>query len=110
MNRKFTDEEIEKFYLEKGVKESFKRKWIYNPYVHGDEASFNAKVQELKNRTPVYNKKEVRDKILAENQKKIEAGESVILTPYRIQESVDPSGKKTGLDANPLIHHYKALN
>lgn len=89
---------------------AFKRKWIYNPHIHGDEESYNLKVEQLINNVPPYNKQEVKEKIMAQNQSKVENGEEIQLVPFKINDYVDPTGRKTNLDANPLLHHYKILN
>ena len=111
LNRKFTEEEIEKFHLQKGTSDDWTRKWIYNPYVYGeDEAAFKAKVQQLKNKTPPHDVKEVKEKIFKMNEEKIKHGESVILKPYVLTDNIDKTGTLTGLDSSPLLNHFRPLN
>lgn len=110
MNRKFTDEEVEKFEIHKNFNPDFQRRFIYNPHVHGeDEAAFWEKVKALKS-PELYKNKVVSEKIQSENAAKVSQGEKIILKPYDITEDVDRSGNKNSLDMNPLKFHYKALN
>jgi len=64
----------------------------------------------LKSKKAPYNKKDVKEKILKENEEKIRYGESIRLETFRITDYVDKTGVKAGIDANPLLVHYKPIH
>lgn len=111
LNRRFSDDEIEKFEIHKNFNSDFQRRFIYNPHVHGeDEAAFWERVKLLKSPEALYKNKGVSEKIMLENADKVSQGEKIVFKPYDITEDVDRSGNKNLLDMNPLKFHYKALN
>lgn len=109
MNRKFTDEEIHQFYVQKYRKANDERRWIYNPYVHGDKDEYERVIRNAENRTPAYETAAVRAKINEENKEKIAAGEIVQEKSFKVTDFVDPKGEKTGIVRYPLFKGWRPL-
>ena len=109
MNRKFTDEEIHQFYVQKYRKANDERRWIYNPYVHGDKDEYERVIRNAEDRTPAHETAAVRTKINEENKEKIAAGEKVQEKPFNVTDFIDPSGVKTGLVKFPFLSGWRPL-
>ena len=103
-NRKFTRPEVEQMLFNDRLKTLGRKKYIYNPNVHGaDEAAFKAK-HELFNS----GKHEITPDILSEvdllNASKKAIGEPIVLKPFKISEHLDIHGSKEH------IHKFEVLS
>jgi len=109
LNRKFTDEEIHQFYVNKYRKESHERRWIYNPYIHGEKEDYERLISNAESRIPASEQAQVKAKIAEENREKIAAGEIVQDKPYNITDFVDVSGERTVIQRFPLLKGWRPL-
>lgn len=109
MNRKFTSEEIQHFYAKKAQNVGQDRKWIYNPYIHGDESEYYALINEYESKKPIHENPQILAKIHEENKKKIEAGEVIQEKPYNLRNFIDATGEKQGIRKLPLFTGWRAL-
>jgi hypothetical protein len=110
LNRKFTLEEINQFYI-RGIKNSGRdRNWIYNPFVHGDKDAFDHTIKLAKESKNITEEPSVRNKILDENKEKIKAGESIRWKPYFLDDYIDREGIKQGFERFPFMTGWKPIH
>ena len=93
-NRKFTEEEIEQMLFNTKLKTYGRKKYTYNPLVHGDdEEKFKAKHQLFNSGKHVISET-IKSDIDAQNTAKISSNEKIILKPFKITDHIDPHGTK----------------
>lgn len=110
LNRKFTEEEINSFYARKSQNATGQsRKWIYNPYIHGDKDEYLKKTAEFDSDRPAYEDPETRAKINEQNKLKIEAGEILQEKPYNLNQVIDRTLEKQGISKFNFFNGWRPL-
>lgn len=109
LNRKFTREEINQFFIKRGKNAGDQRKWIYNPHIHGDKEEFDREIENASHSRPAFKLPNVKAKIEEENKQKIAAGEEILDKPFDLRDVIDLTGKKQGLQKLPIITGWRPL-
>ena len=96
-NRKFLPEEIEQMKLNEKLRVKGRKRYIYNPAIHGDdEAKFKEWFERMNSGKHLINS-DMGKQIKEDNIKKIESGETIRLIPWKANIGLDPSGLRFGL-------------
>lgn len=116
MNRKFTDTEKACFVENMAVRaaerdQSMKRKYIYNPALHGpSKEAFDQMVATyLQDNVDPTLRPGVAEDISLQNTAKSALGEKVVVRPVQVDELIDPSGLKYGLKFNTWTQGWNMI-
>ncbi len=108
-NRKFTEEEKEQMLFNARLKRWGRKKYIYNPLVHGpDEAKFKEKHERFNSgyfTVPL----ELEARIYAENVEKLKSGEKVRLLPFKLIDHLSVDGSEIGMKKLGLFKKKEAV-
>mmetsp|Transcript_32375 Transcript_32375/g.29188 ORF Transcript_32375/g.29188 Transcript_32375/m.29188 type:complete len:253 (+) Transcript_32375:38-796(+) len=110
LNRKFSPEEIDFFYVRQHFTQDKPRRWHYNPHVHGDEQDYNLKIRLAENNRHVTELPEVAAKIAQENKEKVKLGIYLQDQPYNLNNFIDRTGRKAGITKLPGFQGWQPLN
>ena len=109
LNRKFTKDEVEQMLFNGKLKTYGRKKYIYNPHVHGDnEAAFKAR-HELFNSGKHVITHEIQHDIDQQNDAKVANQETIILKPFKITEHMDVNGAREGVQKFGLFSKRHVL-
>ena len=88
-NRKFLPEEIEQFLHNENLITKGRKRYTYNPHVHGeDEAKFKTKFERVNSGEHSFSQ-QMMDSIRSENQLKLDNHEVVRLVPWKARTSLN---------------------
>lgn len=108
-NRKFTEEEKEQMLFNARLKRWGRKKYIYNPLVHGaDEGKFKEKHDRFNSghfTVPL----ELEARIYAENVEKLKSGEKVRLEPFKLMDHLSIDGSEIGMKKFGLFKKKEAV-
>jgi hypothetical protein len=86
------------------------RKWIYNPYIHGDKDSYEATTEAFEKQEKIADHPQVKQKISQQNTEKIKAGENILDKPYNLNNFIDRRGYKQQFERIPFLTGWRPLH
>lgn len=94
LNRKFTKDEVEQMLFNGKLKTYGRKKYIYNPHVHGDDEEVFKARHELFNSGKHVITHDIKREIDEQNHAKVANQETITLKPFKITEHMDIHGAR----------------
>ena len=101
-NRKFTEDEVEQMLFNGKLKVYGRKKYIYNPNVHGDNEEVFKDKHERFNSGKLHLTSKLKNEIISQNTEKIENGEHLLFKPFRADHNISMKSLRSTNFSNEL--------